>query len=71
MKSAETFEREYAERSGMTVERFREWLTVRRCECGDETCEGFAAVSLGTVTDWDRDAPLGGQVAGSVIPGRP
>ena len=44
--TAAQFEREYAERSGVTVE----WLrahgrVVRRCRCGEEGCEGWQSVA--------------------------
>jgi hypothetical protein len=44
--TAEQFEREYAERSGVTVE----WLkangrVVRPCDCHEEDCEGWQSVS--------------------------
>lgn len=42
---AEQFEREYAERSGTSVEKLREHLTVRPCDCDAEECEGWEMVS--------------------------
>lgn len=69
MITAEEFERGYAERSGWTVERLRRYRTVRRCDCGGESCEGWASLSPESAADWDADAPLGGRIAGSVIAG--
>lgn len=44
--TAEEFERRYAERSGVTVERLRELgRVVRPCTCGDDLCEGWQSVS--------------------------
>ena len=44
--SAEEFEREYAERSGVTVEWLREHgRVVRPCDCGEDGCEGWKSVS--------------------------
>lgn len=44
--TAETFERQYAERSRLTVERLRELgRVVVRCRCGDQGCPGWASVS--------------------------
>jgi hypothetical protein len=38
----EAFERAYAERSNMTVERLHAWGRFGApCDCGDESCEGF------------------------------
>lgn len=40
--SVEEFERQYAERSGVTVEFLHDQeLFGVTCECGDEICEGF------------------------------
>jgi len=40
--TAEEFERAYAERSGITVERLRELgRIVAPCDCGEEGCEGW------------------------------
>jgi hypothetical protein len=42
----EQFEREYAERSGLTVERLRELgRVVLPCECDYEGCQGWRSVS--------------------------
>lgn len=44
--SAEEFERRYAERGGMTVEKLRSLgRVVAPCECGDELCEGWQSIS--------------------------
>jgi hypothetical protein len=43
--TAEQFEREYAERCKMPVERLRLFRTVRPCDCGDEICKGWQSVS--------------------------
>lgn len=52
--TAAEFERQYAERSGISVERLRErGRVVRRCDCGDEACEGWQSVNR---EDYDDDA---------------
>jgi len=43
--TAARFEREYAERSGVSVEWLRRRLTVRRCRCGEQVCEGWQSVT--------------------------
>lgn len=44
--TGEEFERAYAQRAGLTVERLRELgRVVRPCACGDESCEGWQSVS--------------------------
>lgn len=43
--TAEEFEAAYAKRSGWTVERLRQFRTVRPCQCGDELCEGWQSIS--------------------------
>lgn len=45
MITQDEFERAYAERSGMTIDEFRAWLIGLPCACGEETCEGWFAVS--------------------------
>lgn len=42
--TGEEFERQYAERSAMTVEQLREWRIVVRCDCDYEGCQGWAMV---------------------------
>lgn len=49
----EQFEREYAERSGVTVEWLRERRTVRRCGCGEDGCRGWQMVSYERAADID------------------
>lgn len=45
MSGAE-FERAYAKRSGVTVERLRELgRVVATCDCGEPECEGFQSIS--------------------------
>lgn len=40
--TVEQFEREYAERSGVTVEFLRQWgRHGELCDCDEEICEGF------------------------------
>lgn len=52
--TAEEFERAYAERSGMTVERLRELgQTVRPCDCGWDGCEGWQMVSIERAAEID------------------
>ena len=43
---AATFERRYAERSGVTVEQLRAWgRVVASCDCGEPGCEGFQSIN--------------------------
>jgi hypothetical protein len=43
--SREEFEKQYAARSGITVEELRELgLVVLPCDCGAENCQGWAVV---------------------------
>lgn len=43
--TAAEFEREYAERSGLTVEELRQDNVILACACGEEgMCRGWAAV---------------------------
>ncbi len=52
------FEREYAERSGMTVERLRALgSVVRPCACGEKGCEGWQSVSHETAEWLDENLP--------------
>lgn len=42
----EEFEKRYAERSGLTVKELRDLgITIEPCDCGDEICLGWRAVS--------------------------
>ena len=54
--TADEFERQYAERSGMTVEELRGYLTVRPCECDYEDCEGWQMVPHEFAADIDDPA---------------
>lgn len=45
MMTAEEFERAYAERSGLTIDRLRQYRTPRPCDCEYEGCEGWQMVS--------------------------
>lgn len=54
--TAEEFERGYAERCGKTVEQFRERRTVRPCNCGDEICEGWQALTHASAAYDDAEA---------------
>lgn len=59
MKTADEFAREYAARSGVTVDWLREHgREARPCDCGDEMCEGWqmAHVNEGNTAS-DSDAP--------------
>lgn len=42
------FERQYAARSGLTVDSIRRDSRVVPCDCGDDICEGWGMVSLGS-----------------------
>jgi hypothetical protein len=47
--SAATFEKEYAARSGVTVEWLREHgAIVVPCDCDERGCEGWGSVTAGT-----------------------
>ena len=42
----EEFEKSYAEKSNMTVEELRELgVTIEPCDCEDELCHGWQAVT--------------------------
>lgn len=44
--TTEEFERQYAERSGLTVEKLRAWgRIVAPCDCGDDMCEGWQSTT--------------------------
>lgn len=61
--SAEEFERRYAERSKVTVERLRELgRVVRACDCGDPDCKGWQSISLPHVIHLDKLEALRQQV---------
>jgi hypothetical protein len=50
--TAEEFERQYAERSGLTVERLRALgRVVIPCRCGWNECEGWQSVSKQNAED--------------------
>ena len=50
--TAEEFERQYAERSGITVERLRELgRIVAPCDCGEEYCEGWQSTTPERLAD--------------------
>lgn len=50
--TAEEFERQYAERSGITVEQLRGLgRIVAPCDCGDETCEGWQSTTAERLAD--------------------
>jgi hypothetical protein len=52
--SAAEFERRYAERAGLTVERLRALgRVVMPCHCGDEICEGWVSVSREAAKDYE------------------
>ena len=45
--TAEEFERQYAERSGITVEQLRELgRIVAPCNCGEAICEGWQSTTV-------------------------
>lgn len=57
---AELFEREYAARSGISVERLRELgRVVRPCHCGDEMCEGWQSINRELAEELEREAEHG------------
>ena len=50
--SAEEFEVQYAERSGLTVEQLRELgRIVAPCHCGHEMCEGWQSTTPERLAD--------------------
>lgn len=49
--TAEQFEREYAERSGVTVEWLRQYRTVLPCRCGEDGCQGWQSLSYELAAD--------------------
>jgi hypothetical protein len=55
MVTAEVFEREYAERSGVTVDWLRSMeRIVVPCACGDELCQGWAMVNRNEPWTWPK-----------------
>jgi hypothetical protein len=56
--TADEFERAYAARAGITVEELRQYRTVRPCNCGDATCEGWQSISHERAAEYDA-APNG------------
>lgn len=52
--TAEEFERAYAERSGMTVEKLRSLgRVVVRCRCGELGCKGWASVPQEMASEYE------------------
>jgi hypothetical protein len=52
--SAERFEREYAERSGITVKELRALgRVVRPCDCGNSGCDGWQSMSKERAAEFD------------------
>jgi ribosomal protein S27AE len=50
--TAEEFERQYAERSGITVEKLRAWgRIVAPCDCGADMCEGWQSTTPERIAD--------------------
>lgn len=50
--TSEEFERQYAERSGITVERLRELgRIVAPCDCGEDICEGWQSTTRERLLD--------------------
>ncbi|MGA7236482.1 MAG: hypothetical protein WBY44_12430 [Bryobacteraceae bacterium] len=50
--TAEEFERQYAERSGTTVEQLRKMgRIVAPCDCGEEMCEGWQSTTAQRLED--------------------
>lgn len=45
MQSAEDFKLQYCQASNISAEQFDAHFVVRPCICGDESCQGYAAVS--------------------------
>lgn len=41
----EEFEKGYCERSGITIEFYNKYKVTLPCACGEEDCEGWAAMS--------------------------
>ena len=69
VKTAEQFEREYAERGGLTVEGLRALgRTVRWCDCGDDGCEGWQSLSLERAAEWDATRGAEPPAAASTAP---
>lgn len=59
--TAEEFEREYAARSGMTLEELRKYKTVRPCDCGTRYCQGWQSVSHEIAAELDAEAARRGE----------
>lgn len=57
--TAEEFERQYAERSGVTVERLRELgRVVRPCHCDAEGCEGWQSINRELAAELEQEGRL-------------
>lgn len=60
MITAEEFEKQYAARCGITVERLRyRGRVVRACHCGDKGCEGQQSISLKRMHEEEEDWKAG------------
>lgn len=57
--TAEEFERGYADRSGLTLERLRQYRTVRPCACGWEGCPGWQSISHQRAAEYDANKAAG------------
>lgn len=52
--TADEFERDYAQRSGLTVEQLREFgRCVRPCRCGESQCPGWQNISEELANDME------------------
>lgn len=52
--TGEEFEKKYASRSGLTVDRLRELgRVVVPCGCGEDDCQGWASVSRDSAADYE------------------
>lgn len=49
--TAEEFERDYCERSGVSVEWLRQHRAVLPCHCGEEGCDGWQMIPLDLADD--------------------
>lgn len=56
LSSAEQFEREYAERNGLSVAELRAFgRVVRPCSCGSPLCQGWQSINRDLAEELDRE----------------
>lgn len=57
--TADEFERQYAARSGISVEQLRQLgREVRPCDCGEDDCEGWQSISTERAREYDANETI-------------